>query len=196
MVPLHKQQKQEGPMAEHHVTCLPLHLTFLLSLIFPLLIFCLTMMLQNIFTMTILFSTARRAGSSISALRLYSSTRNIYRYYFWPYAPLPHSLFQVSRLISCCFLGTYLYDLTDYLSTNCWERCVHDPKTTIGQSLTCSWYCSEVNLIPASLPGKTEKPEYVLLNCTTPFRCFLQKQYIRHSLSIRKQHTPTEYMFR
>ena len=119
MVPLHKQQKQEDPVVEHHMTCLPLHLTFLLSLIFPFLIFCHTIMLQHVFIMPNFFSTARRAGSPISALCLYSSTRNIYRYYFWPYAPLPHSPFQVLRLISCCFLGTYLYDLTVYPTTNC-----------------------------------------------------------------------------
>lgn len=136
MVPLHKQQKQEDPVVEHHMTCLPLHRTFLLSLIFPFLIFCHTIMLQHVFTMLTFFSTARRAGSPISALCLYSSTRNNYRYYFWPYAPLPRFPFQVLRLISCCFLGTYLYDLTAYPSTNCWGRYVHDPKTPIGQSLT------------------------------------------------------------
>lgn len=131
IVPLHKQ---ENPVVEHHMTCLPLHWTFLLSFIFSSLIFyhrCFSMCSQ-----CQTFFTATTARSPTSALCLYSSTRNIYRYCFWPYAPLPHSPFQGLRLISCCFLGTYLYDLTAYLSTNCWGRYVHDPKVPIGQSLT------------------------------------------------------------
>lgn len=136
VVLLHRRQWHEDAAAEHHVTCLPLHLPLLLSLIFNFFICCLTTMLQRKFTTLNFFSTARRAGSTVSALCLYSSTRNIYRYYFWPYAPLPHSPFQVLRLISCCFLGTYPYDLTACPSTNCWGRYVHDPKISIGQNLT------------------------------------------------------------
>lgn len=133
MVPLHKQ---ENPVVEYHMTCLPLHWTFLLSFTFSSLIFYHTIMFQHVFTMPNFFSTATTASSPISALCLHSSTRNIYGYCFWPYAPLPHSPFQGLRLISCCFLGTCLYDLTAYLSTSCWGRYEHDPKAPIGQSLT------------------------------------------------------------
>lgn len=145
MAALHKQ---ENPVVEHHMTCLPLHWTFLLSLTFPSLIFYQTLMFHHMLTMPNFFSTATTESSPIPALCLYSSTRNIYRYSFWPYALFltPPSKCSANILLLSWNIAVWSHSLSVHQLLR--KICAWSKGTNWPKSDWCLWYCSEEKVIP------------------------------------------------
>lgn len=141
-----------------------------------------------------LFATTSRAGSLVSASCLYSSTSDIFRCYFWPHAPLPHCPFQVLRLISCCFLGTFLYDLTAYPSTIAeGDVCVVQRRhlAKVWLLLVALVHGKFSAYFPIRRQKSTSTSCWIRLPLSTPVCRSMQE-----SLSRRKQHTLNECMFR